>query len=136
MSAALKALIQDHHLDRQFELVGEHWSAVRRLWLGDTAVARANLGLPEDFLLGVGMPGIADIRPTDDGRFEFTEDGLTALIIPAYDTIPGNLDADPEAHLEHSQSKRKQTARLALALPGNQCHPNLAKTDQDLKRWG
>ncbi len=23
------------------------------------------------------------------------------MIIPAYDTIPGNLDANPEAHLEH-----------------------------------
>ena len=35
------------------------------------------------------------------GRFEFTKDGLTAVVIPAYDTIPGNLDASPEAHVEH-----------------------------------
>ncbi len=100
----LQALVRDQRFDCQVQLVREHWASVRRLWL-DSAIpsgtTRIKSDLPEDFLLGVGMPGIADIKPTDDGRFEFTEDGLTALIIPAYDTIPGNLDANPEAHVEH-----------------------------------
>ena len=47
------------------------------------------------------MPGIATVKPIYDGRFEFAEDGLTAVVIPAYDTIPGNLDANAERHVEH-----------------------------------
>ena len=47
------------------------------------------------------MPGLADIRPIRDGRFEFAEGGLTAIILPAYDCIPGMLDANPERHVEH-----------------------------------
>ena len=96
-----EALARDHRLDLQLQLVREHWATVRRLWLDGTDAARIKSDLPDDFLIGTGMPGIADIKPTDDGRFEFTEDGLTAVIIPCYDTIPGNLDANPERHVEH-----------------------------------
>ncbi len=45
--------------------------------------------------------GIASIKDINDGRIEFTEVGLTTVIIPAYDTIPGNLDANAERHVEH-----------------------------------
>ena len=104
MSTALQDGLRDHRLESQLQLVREHWRAVRRLWL-DSAVpsgaTRIRSDLPEDFLLGVGMPGIASIKPTRDGRFEFAEDGLTAIIVPAYNTIPGNLDANPAAHVEH-----------------------------------
>ncbi len=100
MNAAIEALVAQGNFDHQLQLVREHWCSVRRLWLGDTDAARIKSDLPADFLLGVGMPGTADIKVTDDGRFEFTEDGLTALIIPAYDTIPGMLDANPERHVE------------------------------------
>ena len=47
------------------------------------------------------MPGIADIKPTDDNRFEFAAFSQTALIVPAYDTIPGNLDANAQRHVDH-----------------------------------
>ncbi len=101
MSVTLKALARDHHFDRQIVLVREHWRAVQRLWLVDTDAARIKSDLPEDFLLGCGMPGIASIKPTNAGRFTFAEDGLTTVIIPACDTIPGMLDANPERHLDH-----------------------------------
>ena len=104
MNVTLQALVRDQRFDCQIQLVREHWTSVRRLWL-DSAVpsdaARIRSDLPDDFLLGCGMPGLAVIRPTRDGRFEFTKDGLTTMIIPCYDTIPGNLDANPEAHVEH-----------------------------------
>ena len=47
------------------------------------------------------MPGLAKIRPTRDGRFEFVEDGLTAVIIPVYNTIPGILGTNADRHVEH-----------------------------------
>ena len=97
----LEDVAAEDRFDRQIELVREHWLAVRHWWLGTTDAAQTTSDLPADFLLGCGMPGIASIKPTEGGSFEFTEDGLTALIIPAYDTIPGNLDANPERHVEH-----------------------------------
>ncbi len=100
----LQALVRDQRFDCQIELVREHWTSVRRLWLNSTVpsgTTRIRSDLPDDFLLGCGMPGIASIKYTNDGRFEFTKDGLTAVVIPAYDTIPGNLDANPEQHVGH-----------------------------------
>ena len=100
----LEALATDQRFDHQLALVREHWSAVWHLWLDDpdTAGARAlRASLPEEFYIGAGMPGLATIKITGAGRFEFTEDGLTAVIVPAYDTIPGNLDANAERHVEH-----------------------------------
>ena len=91
--------LRDHRLESQLQLVREHWTSVRRLWL-DTDAARIKSDLPADFLLGCGMPGLANIEPTDNGRFEFAEDGLAAVIVPAYDCIPGNLDANAERHIE------------------------------------
>ena len=84
----------------------EHWRAVRHLFLGDpeppdTTGVRFRSGLPSDFWIGAGVPGMAPIKPTRGGRFEFASDGLTAVIVPAYDCIPGNLGANPEAHVEH-----------------------------------
>ncbi len=99
--AALQDGLRDHRLESQLQLVREHWTSVRRLWLDGTDAARIRSDLPDNFLLGCGMPGFASINPTDDGRFEFTEGSLTALVIPAYDTIPGMLDANPERHVEH-----------------------------------
>ncbi len=102
MSAGIEQMIAEGRADRQLALVREHWTAVRHLWL-DTPnplrVARLN-GLPPDFWFGCGMPGLADIRPLRDGRFEFTEGGRPALIVPAYDLIPGSIDANPERHVE------------------------------------
>ena len=94
----------ERHFDRQLALVRQYWTAVRHLWLDNPEVLAARKlrsELPEEFYIGAGMPGLAPIRSTRDGRFEFVDDGLTAVIIPAYDTIPGNLDANPEAHVEH-----------------------------------
>ena len=100
----LERLARDRRFDCQIQLVREHWTSVRHLWLDDPEVAAASklrADLPEEFYIGAGMPGLANIRPTDDGRFEFTKDGLTAVVIPAYDTIPGNLNANAERHVEH-----------------------------------
>ena len=101
----LQDCVRDHRLDRQIEFVREHWTAVRRLWLEKAeppeVLRSIRSNLPDDFLIGCGMPGIASIKPTDNILFEFAEEGATAVIIPAYDTIPGNLDANPERHVEH-----------------------------------
>ena len=103
----LEVLAQDQHFDRQIALVREHWRAVRQLWLEDDHVragAQAlRADLPRDFWIGCGMPGLANIRPTRDGRFEFTGggDGAAAVIIPAYTTIPGLLVANAARHVAH-----------------------------------
>ncbi len=104
-SLELQALVRDRRFDRQLQLVREHWASVRRLWLEDMDVhagdRRLRADLPGEFWIGAGMPGLANIKPTHGGCFEFAEDGLTAIIVPAYDMIPGNLDANPERHVEH-----------------------------------
>ena len=97
----LQDCARDHRLDRQIELVREHWTSVRHFWLGAPGGPQIRSDLPDDFMLGCGMPGLANIEPTRDGHFEFAEDGRPAIIVPSYDTIPGNLDANPERHVEH-----------------------------------
>jgi len=94
----------ENRFDHQLTLVREHWASVRYFWLENPDVSAARKlrsELLEEFYIGAGMPGLAPIRPTRDGRFEFVDDGLTAVIIPAYDTIPGTLDANAERHVEH-----------------------------------
>ena len=94
----------EHRFDRQIALVRAHWASVRRLWLSDSDLdpgGHIRSSLPPDFWIGAGMPGLADVKPTRDGRFEFTEDGRVAVIVPCYDPIPGMLDANAERHLEH-----------------------------------
>ena len=100
----LEALATDQRFDHQLALVREHWSAVWHLWLDDPDAAGARAlraSLPEEFYIGAGMPGLADIRPTRAGLFEFVEGGRPAVIIPCYDTIPGMVDANAERHVEH-----------------------------------
>ena len=105
MSAAtLEAQVTDQRFDSQIALVREHWASVRHLWLDDPDVAAARklrADLPEEFYIGTGMPGLAMVKLTGAGRFNFADSGLTAVIIPAYDTIAGLLDASAEAHVEH-----------------------------------
>ena len=105
MSAAgIEQMVAQGRFDRQLALVREHWASVRRLWLNDSDLspgAKIRSELPPDFWIGCGMPGFAGIKPTDEGRFEFAEDGLATVIVPAYDTIPGNLDASAARHIEH-----------------------------------
>ncbi len=102
-SPTFEALAADQHFDSQIALLREHWCSVRRLWL-DSADCRAGAtlrsSLPRDFWIGAGMPGLASIRPIRGGRFDFAEDGLTALIVPCYDGLPCLLDANPERHVE------------------------------------
>ncbi len=101
--ATLEALAEDQRFDNQLELVRQHWAAARRLWIDNPnplKVARLGPDLAPDFIFDAGMPGLATIRPTRDDRFEFAEDGLTAVIVPCYDTIPGILDANPGRHVE------------------------------------
>ena len=103
VSAGIEKMIAEGRTDRQIALVREHWAAVRRLWL-DTPepLRRAQFGdgLAPDFWFGAGMPGLATVTALGD-RFEFTAGGKNALIIPAYHVIPGTLDANPAAHVEH-----------------------------------
>ena len=103
MSAGIDQMIAEGRLDRQFLLVGEHWSAARHLWL-DTPeplkVARLGDDLPSDFWFGAGLPGLANIRSRGVAHFEFDDNGLPALIIPCYDGLAGLLDANPQRHVE------------------------------------
>ena len=102
---ALGDIAAEGRADHQLALVREHWAAVRHLWLGEADVREALpiicSNLPDNFVLGCGMPGLANIRPTRGDRFEFSDNGRPAIIVPAYDTIPGMLDANPAAHVEH-----------------------------------
>ena len=101
---AIEAACAEQRFDSQLGLVREHWASVRRLWLSDSDLdpgGHIRSSLPPDFWIGAGMPGLADVKPTRDGRFEFTEDGRVAVIVPCYDPIPGMLDANPERHVEH-----------------------------------
>ena len=100
----IEKLAAQGRFDHQFALVREHWTSVRRLWL-DTPdplrVARLGPDLSPDFWFGAGLPGMATVTKFGHRRFEFAESGRPAVIIPCYDTIPGNLDANPAAHVEH-----------------------------------
>lgn len=101
MNAALQDGLREHRLESQLKLVGEHWSSVRRLWLGTSPPPGELLGgLPNDFWTGVGMPGLANVQTTGNDRFEFAKDGLTAIIFPAYNTIPGLVVASAEGQVE------------------------------------
>ncbi len=100
----IEALARDRHFDRQFDLVRQHWAAARHLWLDApdlSGAGKLRAALPRDFWIGCGMPGLATVKLTGAGRFAFADSGLTAVIIPAYDTIAGLLDASAEAHVEH-----------------------------------
>ena len=102
ISASLELLVAQGRFDRQIVLVREHWTSVRRLWLGTSPPPGGLLdGLSDDFWTGVGMPGLANILPIGNDLFEFTKDGLTAIILPAYDTIPGLVVASAEGQAEH-----------------------------------
>ncbi len=100
----LETLAEAERFDSQIALLREHCASVRYFWLEDPDVPAARKlrsERPEEFYIGAGMPGLAPIRPTRDGRFEFADDGRGAVIIPCYDTIPGMLDANAERHVEH-----------------------------------
>ena len=102
MSAGIEKMVAEGRFDRQLEMVREHWSAVRRLWLGDPElrdVAKFRSYLPLDFWIGCGMPGIATVTALG-GSFEFADNGRPAIIVPAYDGLPSLLDANPERHVE------------------------------------
>ncbi len=99
----LEDLAAEERFASQLELVREHWSSVRRLWLSDSDLDPAGhirSQLPPEFWLDCGMPGLSNIRLTPDGRFEFVEDGQPAIIVPCYDRLPFILDANPERHVE------------------------------------
>ena len=100
----LEDMAADERFASQLELVREHWSSVRRLWLSDSDLDPADSirsELPPDFFLGCGMPGSGTIKPTGGGQFEFAEDGGAAVIIATFDTVPGLLGTNPERHIEH-----------------------------------
>ena len=103
MNAGIEQMIAEGRTDRQLALVREHWAAARHLWLDTPEPLRAaRLGddLPPDFWFGTGLPGIDNILSICDGRFEFADNGRPAVIIPAYDCIPGMLDANAGRHVE------------------------------------
>ena len=103
MRAGLEQMAAEGRFDRQVELVGEHWSSCRHLWLEHAEPLRAaRLGddLDPHVWWGTGLPGIASIKPLRNGRFKFDDAGLEALILPVFDTIPGLVGARAERHVE------------------------------------
>ena len=104
MNTALQDGLCDHRLESKLQRVREHWTSVRRLWLGTSNLPPPGEvlgGLPRDFWTGCGMPGISNVKTNRNGRFEFAEDGQPAIILPAYDTIPGHVAASAEGQVEH-----------------------------------
>ncbi len=101
MNVALQDGLREHRIDRQFTLVREHWVSVRRLWAETSSLSPTEaLGdLPPDFWTGCGMPGLATVTAVAH-RFEFTDTGREAAILPCYDTIPGLVVASAERHVE------------------------------------
>jgi hypothetical protein len=102
--SAAEVIAEQGRFDRQLALVRDHWRSCRRLWLDHKEPLRAaRLGdeVAPDFWVGAGLPGLATIRSTRDGRFDFANDGLTAVILPCYDCIPGMIDANAERHVGH-----------------------------------
>ena len=99
----LEDLAAEGRFVSQIELVREHWAAVRHLWIEDPGLAARKLrsDLPDDFMLGCGMPGLAKIRPLGDGLFEFATGARAAIIIVAYDIDPWLLGANADRHVEH-----------------------------------
>jgi len=97
-------MVAEGRHDRQVALLGEHLASVRRLWV-DTPnplqAARLGPDIAPDFWFGTGLPGIATVRPTDVGKFDFASAKAEVVIIPVYDCIPGTLDANLERHVEH-----------------------------------
>ena len=63
MNSGIEKMVAEGRHDRQFALVGEHWSAVWHLWLAPEPLRAARLGsdLPVDFWFGAGMPGLATV---------------------------------------------------------------------------
>ena len=103
-SRTLEDLAAEGRFVSQLALVREHWASVRRLFLNDSDLdpgADTRSNLPPEFWLGCGMPGLAPVKPTRDGHFEFAEDGTAALIVPIYDIDPWLLDANAERHVDH-----------------------------------
>ena len=104
MSAGIDQMIAEGRFDRQVELVGEHWSSCRHLWLEHAEPLRAaRLGddLDPHVWWGTGLPGLAPIKPIHNGRFEFVDvdAGREGLIVPCYDGLPGLLGTNPERHV-------------------------------------
>ena len=101
-AAAIEKMVAQGRFDHQIALVREYWTSVRRLWLGAAGAraARVKSDLPDDFLLGCGMPGLANILPTPGDHFDSAESGLTAVILPVFDTIPGLVGTRVERHVE------------------------------------
>lgn len=103
MNAALQDGLHDHLLESQIQLMREYWSSVRHLWLGMSNLTPPGEllgGLPGDFWTGVGMPGLGTVTKSV-GRFEFSDNGEPAIILPCFNTIPGNVVASARGHVEH-----------------------------------
>ncbi len=45
-----------------------------------------SLGAPWAFWDNTGAPGVSSIKPLQDGRFQFAENGVSAVILPIYDS--------------------------------------------------
>ncbi len=103
-AAAIEKLVAQGRFDHQFTLVRAHWSSVRCLWLTDSDLYPGNKirsELPAEFWIGCGVPGIANIKLADVGRFEFAGVGnLTAAVIPVYDGLPALLGTNAARHVE------------------------------------
>ena len=143
MSAGIEQMIAEGRTGRHLEMVRAHWASVRRLWLSNSDLdpgAKVRSELAPDFWIGCGMPGIATIKPNPGGLFEFAENGLAAVIVPAYDTIPGLLGADAERHVEelrdlvavdidrpdrfwHRRGKAVILGNAYLEIAGHECEP-------------
>ena len=69
----------------RWALFREYAETVRRVE-GQHLYSLMSLGAPRDFWINCGAPAPAPIRPLPEGRFEFTDGGDAAVILPVYDS--------------------------------------------------
>ena len=134
MSAAaletLKATSAELAEEERGALFREYATTVRRIE-GRHLDHLMSLGAPWAFWDNTGAPGVGSIKPLQDGRFQFAENGVSAVILPIYDSetpawappehrFEGLLDLlafDP-TRPDHWWLRRGQTALLGFIYLG------------------
>ena len=81
----LKATAAELAGEERWTLFREYATTVRRIE-GRHLDHLISLGAPWAFWDNTGAPGVGSIKPLQGGRFEFTENGRSVVVLPVYDS--------------------------------------------------